>query len=76
MNSSHDRRIQSLLKSSLPPIGDAELPRDLWPDMLRRIEAGARRKTTFSLLDWVITGMVAASVLIFPGLTLGLLYHL
>ena len=75
MNESDDHRIQALLKSALPA-ADVELPRDLWPEMLKRIESGAGRRFTFSPLDWAIAGLTSASVLIFPGLIPGLLYHL
>ena len=71
-----EERIRQLLKSSLPPITDAEPTRDLWPEMLRRIEVNPDNRVTFGLLDWVITGLVAASMLVFPELIPGLLYHL
>lgn len=76
MSESEHQRIQRLLKSSLPEISDAEPARDLWPEMLRRIEAGEKSRAAFGLLDWVIAGLVAASVFLFPGLIPGLLYHL
>jgi hypothetical protein len=75
MSESEQERIQRLLRSAFPPIADAEPTRDLWPEMLRRIEA-ADSRVRFGLLDWVIAGLVAASVFFFPGLIPGLLYHL
>ena len=76
MNRSFDARMQALLKSSLPPIGSAEPSRDLWPDMLKRIEADSGEEVAFTPLDWTIAGLIAVAVLIFPGLIPGLLYHL
>ena len=76
MNESYDQRIQNLLKASLPPAGHAELQRDLWPAMLQRIESAGDRSARFAAWDWAIAGLVAASVVIFPGLIPGLLYHL
>jgi len=81
MNRIHDhddelKQLGRVLRTSMPPIGDAELPRDLWPRMLERIEAGEASRFRFDLLDWIIAGLVAASVLIFPGLIRGLLYYL
>jgi hypothetical protein len=76
MNRSFDARMQAFLKSSLPPIGSAGPPRDLWPDMLKRIEANAGEKIAFTPLDWAIAGLIAVSVFIFPGLIPALLYHL
>lgn len=75
MNES-DARIRELLKSSLPPVGDAELEKDLWPEMLQRIADEEGRRIRFVPLDWAIAGLVAASVFIFPTLVPGLLYHL
>ena len=76
MNESNDQRMLALLRSSLPPIGEAELPRDLWPDMLRRIESSAAQAATFSVLDWVIAALIVAFIAVFPRLIPGLLYHL
>jgi len=76
MNPSNDPRIQAQLKAAFPPVRDGELQRDLWPDMLKRIESNTERKTAFGLMDWIVAGLVAASVLAFPGLIPGLLYHL
>ena len=75
MNESEQDRIQRLLKSSLPRVSNTEPTRDLWPEMLRRIEEGDSA-VRFGILDWVIAGLVAASVLVFPNLSPGLLYHL
>ena len=76
MNPSLDPRIQAQLKSAFPPVRDGELQRDLWPDMLKRIESDVDRKIAFGLMDWILAGLVAASVLAFPGLIPELLYHL
>jgi hypothetical protein len=76
MNESDRDYIQRLLKSSLPRVTNPEPSRDLWPEMLERIEAGADSRLRFALLDWVLVGLVAASMLFFPSLIPGLLYHL
>jgi hypothetical protein len=76
MNESEDERIRQLLKSALPRIANAEPTRDLWPDMLKRIEAGAESGVRFGLLDWVIAGLAAAAVFLFPGMIPVVLYHL
>ena len=76
MNESEDERIRQLLKSALPRIANAEPARDLWPDMLKRIEAGAESRVRFGLLDWVIAGLAASSVFLFPGMLPAVLYHL
>jgi hypothetical protein len=75
MNSNNDERLYTLLKQSLPPLESVAPRRDLWPDMLKRIHAG-HRTPRFGRLDWILTGLVAASVLAFPTLIPGILYHL
>jgi len=76
MNESEQEPIRQLLKSSLPRIANVEPTRDLWPEMLRRIESGGHFRVRFGLLDWAIAGLVAAWMFLFPGLIPGLLYHL
>jgi hypothetical protein len=76
MNDVNDQRLPALLRSSLPPIGEAELPRDLWPDMLRRIESDVAQGFAFSVLDWVIAGLIVVFIAVFPRLLPSLLYHL
>ena len=35
----HGKELQALLKRAFPPFETAELQRDLWPRMLRRLDA-------------------------------------
>jgi ParB-like chromosome segregation protein Spo0J len=76
MKETEREAIQRLLKSSLPRIANAEPARDLWPEMLKRIEAGEDSSFRFGLLDWVIAGLVAVSIFVFPGVIPELFYHL
>ncbi len=76
MNEHEQKRIEQLLKQSLPPAGalaDAELQRDLWPAMLQRL---AGRPTAVPWFDWALLAAVAAWLLFFPGAIPVLLYHL
>ena len=75
MNDPRDERLRALLKSSIPPAGDGELQRDLWPDMLRRLNSQAPARQ-FGPMDWLAAALVGAVLLIFPGLIPGLLYQL
>ncbi len=52
---------------------DADLKRDLWPDMRRRLET---RTLRVSFFDWALIAAVMASVVVFPGAALAVLYHL
>lgn len=61
------------LRGAIPASGRAELRRDLWPDMLRRMERPQIRVPWF---DWALLGVAAAAAIFFPALIPALLYHL
>ena len=65
--------MKELLRNSLPAIQDAELQRDLWPAMLRRIDRQTTRVPWWDLA--LLAGMTAAIFLV-PGIIPALLYHL
>ena len=62
-----------MLKSALPPMGDAELRRDLWPEMLKRMD---RQPMRVPWWDWVLLAGASVMLLLFPGVIPALLYHL
>ena len=61
------------LRRALPPLGQQELRRDLWPDMLQRLEWPQFRVPWF---DWALLGVASAVAIFFPALIPALLYHL
>jgi hypothetical protein len=65
------------LRDAVPPIDElghgAELRRDLWPDMLRRLERPQVRVPWF---DWALLATAGAAAIFFPALIPALLYHL
>ena len=65
--------VRSQLKSALPPLNDAELTVDLWPRMLRRLEAAP---VAFGWFETILAGLVAIAFMIFPELLPAMLYHL
>lgn len=73
----HDQeRIERLLKKSLPAINaqpGAELQRDLWPAMLKRLEA---RPAAVPWFDWALLAAVVAWLAFSPGAIPVLLFHL
>ena len=76
MNEHDQERIKQLLKNSLPPVSgrvDAELPHDLWPAMLKRLDA---RPAAVPWFDWALLAAVAACLAFFPAAIPVLLYHL
>jgi hypothetical protein len=64
--------IRRLLQDAFPP-ANAELRRDLWPAMSRRLDARSRR---FVWYDWALAGLAGGVIAAFPDLVLVLLYHL
>ena len=69
----HDeRQIRDALKQSFPPV-KTELRKDLWPDVLRKLDHHPVRGPWY---DWALVGLSAAMFLAFPRLVLVLAYHL
>ena len=68
-----ERKLQALFKREFPPLQNADLQRDLWPQMLLRLDAQPLRVPWF---DWVLAAAVAAALLLFPGAIPALLYQL
>ena len=69
----NEKELRELLKREFPPLEEAELPRDLWPRMLRRLDAQPVRVPWF---DWALAAAVAAALLLFPSAVPALLYQL
>jgi hypothetical protein len=65
---------KKILRHAFSPI-DAELQRDLWPAMLRRLEE-RQRIAPVPWYDWALTGALAATLVFFPSLFLVFAYHL
>ena len=68
-----ERKLQVLLKREFPPLQNAVFQRDLWPQMLRRLDTQPLRVPWF---DWVLAAAVAAALLLFPDAIPALLYQL
>ncbi len=81
MNSHDDDRIQQLLKQVLPPVATgAEPTRDLWPAVLRRLDARSVAATPATLrqnwFDWALVAGLIAFAASFPATIPVLLYYL
>jgi hypothetical protein len=72
-NEENEKELQALLKREFPPLQNAEPQRDLWPQMLRRLDAQPLRVPWF---DWLLAAAVAAALLLFPNAIPALLYQL
>lgn len=67
-----------LLQSAMPRVGeDADLPRDLWPAMLRRMdEQRAHVARSVPWFDWALAGGLVAFAAIVPRTIPVILYYL
>lgn len=65
--------LNKIVREALPPIGDTELQRDLWPQMLRRLD---QRSPRVHWLDWALAAAVLVSFFVFPEAVLGFFYQL
>jgi hypothetical protein len=79
MNAHDEDRIQHLLKQALPPVApEAEPERDLWPAVLRRLDAhpAAPPRFTLAWFDWALVAGLALLAVSFPASIPLLLYYL
>jgi hypothetical protein len=72
MNNQEDRKLREFLKANMRPV-ETEARRDLWPQMLRRLEEGARPVPWF---DWALVGAMLMWLVLFPKTISVFLYHL
>jgi len=73
MDRVEEQKLRESLKKQMPP-ADAELWRDLWPAMLRRMERQERAGVPW--FDWALLALVGAGLLLAPQVIPMLLYHL
>ena len=77
LNADEFAAMHEKLRDAVPPLdafeNGTELRRDLWPDMLRRLERPRIRVPWF---DWALLATAGAAAIFFPGLIPALLYHL
>lgn len=73
MSHDDDNELRELVKRNIPPMGNQEHPRDLWPQMLERL---SRQPLQVPWFDWALAALAGAAVLIFPGIIPALFYHL
>jgi len=73
MNAHDEDRIKQLLQDALPPVNDDAPPRDLWPAMLRRLDA---RPIAPPWFDWALAGGLVVFALASPASIPVFLYYL
>jgi len=65
--------IRKLLKEALLSLASSEPPRDLWPQLLRRLEQAPVRVPWW---DWALLAGAILAICAFPGVLPALLFHL
>jgi len=72
MTEHDERQIREALQQVFPPVS-TELRRDLWPAVLRKLDASPGRVPWY---DWALIGLSSSVFLFFPQLILVFAYHL
>ena len=75
-NEENDQEIKALLKQVIAPAKDTELRRDLWLQMLRKLNDEPDSAITVPWFDWALAAILGAILVFFPGSIPALLYHL
>jgi hypothetical protein len=73
MSEENNEKIREVLRRAIPPVADRELKRDLWPQMLRRLE---ERPAQVPWFDWALLAVPAIWFFFSPEAIPILLYHL
>jgi len=71
----HYDDVRAIVKKTFQPVAGGEPPRDLWPAILRKLDAHALRRRV-PWYDWALLGALAGTLAIFPDLILVVMYHL
>lgn len=68
----NDEEVRAILKQAFPP-ASTELRRDLWPEVLRKLDTPALAVPWY---DWALIGLLGGTFVFFPKLILVFVYHL
>jgi hypothetical protein len=75
-NEETNEEMKELLRQGVAPVRDPDLRRDLWPQMLRKLEEQPLPIHNIPWFDWALATLAAAALLFFPGIIPALFYHL
>jgi hypothetical protein len=75
-NEEINKEMKEILKQAVAPVKDSELRRDLWPQMLAKLEEQPAAVLAIPWFDWALAALAGAALLFFPGIIPALLYHL
>jgi hypothetical protein len=68
--------VKVILRQAVTPMQNTKLRRDLWPQMLRKLEEPPLPIHNVPWFDWALASLAAAALLFFPGIIPALFYHL
>jgi hypothetical protein len=75
-NDEINEEMKELLKQAIAPMKDSELRRDLWPQMLAKLEEQPAIVPAIPWFDWALAALAAGALIFFPGIIPALFYHL
>ena len=77
MNSENDEQLKQLIRQVIAPVKSPELRRDLWPQMLKRLQREQQHEPVrVPWFDWVLAAVSCLILVLFPSVIPALLYHL
>jgi hypothetical protein len=76
MSNEEIKNMKELLKQAVAPVQDTELRRDLWPQMLPKLDEQPLPGHSVPWFDWVLAAILSAVLIFFPGSIPALVYHL
>jgi hypothetical protein len=75
-NEENNKEMKELLKQAIAPARETELRRDLWPQMLGKLEEQPAPVVGVPWFDWALAAILSTVLVFFPGAIPALLYHL
>jgi hypothetical protein len=80
-NEENSKEIKAFLKAAIAPVENLDLRRDLWPQMLRKLDerpspVDPTPMNKVPWFDWALAAILSAVLFLFPGAIPALLYHL
>ncbi len=75
-NEENSKEVNALVRAAIAPVKDTELRRDLWPQMLRKLDEQSVPAFHVPWFDWALAAILGAVLVFFPSSIPALLYHL
>jgi hypothetical protein len=70
------KKMKELLKQAISPVKESDPRRDLWPQMLAKLEEQPAGAHAIPWFDWALAALAGAALIFFPGIIPALFYHL